>query len=93
MSKTTDWVIDDLNNRSYDHKEENMTKLTACGKCKFLIKKPGVWGLDFNDGLMCRAMPMQGKFNCFTGEYAPNEFGRCCDINKGACALYKEEEE
>ena len=83
MSKTTDWAIDELNKEG---------RMTACGKCKNLIKKPGMWK-DFNAGLFCRAMPKQGDFNCFTGEYLPNEMWRCVEVNTGNCASYEEVEE
>ena len=89
MSKTTDWVIDDMN--SVDNKltikEDSMT---ACGKCKHLLKMPGVWK-EFNAGLFCRAMPKQGDFNCFTGEFGPNVFWRCSEVNSGCCARFEEE--
>ena len=47
---------------------------------------------EFNDGLRCKAMPKQGRFNCFTGTYEHREFMQCNEVNKGCCAKFEGEE-
>ena len=83
-------ALETMRKAAHPQTKEDSMKLTACGKCKFILKMPGVWK-EFNDGLRCKAMPKQGVFNCFTGEYEHKTYWLCNDINNGRCPHFESE--